>query len=108
MTMNKMRGDVSVNINGKSYVARLNLQQIAEIEDAIGSIAAFVLSAQSGKIKASHVFAIIKIALDGKVSEDDILAVGVNGLINQAMEILVPVFDGNIKNTGKSNQTGEA
>lgn len=105
--MNPARGETAVEIGGKKHVVRLNLQQIAEIEDAVGPVVAFVTSAQSGRVKASHVFAIIKIALGDKLTEADILAAGVNGLINPAMEILVPIFEGNIQNAGEK-ATGEA
>ena len=115
MHVNRRRGEVAAQLDGRDYRLCLTLGALAELEDAFASsdLGALVKRFSSGRLSATDMVRIIGAGLRGggnPVSDDDVGAMsaegGATGFARIVAELLTATFGGD--NAGVTAQTQEA
>jgi hypothetical protein len=99
--MNPHRGEISAELDGRSYTLRLTLGALAELEAALGEgdLAALVARFETGRFQARDLAAIIGAGLRGAghaVSDEEVATMatpdGVTGYVAIVSDLLTATF----------------
>tara|TARA_R100000426_G_C4764530_1_gene88493 strand:- start:54 stop:407 length:354 start_codon:yes stop_codon:yes gene_type:complete len=92
MTVNKLKGEILLNLAGKEYKARLTMNAIMQIEDACNcGILKLATRMSEGDIRMSEIVAVLLPALRGggnDLSQNDIIKiVGKSGIVQSTTAV---------------------
>lgn len=94
---NSIRGEVEINLGGKSYPLCLTLGALAELETAFGSdnLVEVIERFQSGRIKTNDIIIILWAGLKGAGSDltkDDVMNLKIEDGIKSYIEVIAKLL----------------
>ena len=101
MSANTHRGDVSAHLGGKTYVLRLTLGALAQMESAFGATDLVALASrfEQGRLSARDLLVIIGLGLRGggaAIADEEVAAMsvegGLQGYVRIAADLLAATF----------------